>query len=190
MVIITPSFALVLMMRSQNFRRLLSPTPRSAEHENVDVMSAAGAPMTEAASTATPIERSMETSITALFAELSAMPNEFQELRPGSCVFAENPVHRAGHRDRVLFLHAAHGHTEVRRLHDYGDAERLRHLVNRVGDLLREALLHLEPPREHIDDSRQLRQADDPFRRQVGHVALAEERQQMMFAETVERSEE
>jgi len=43
MFIDAPSFGLVLMTRSQNFRRLFRPTPRSAAQENAVVMSGTGA---------------------------------------------------------------------------------------------------------------------------------------------------
>jgi hypothetical protein len=54
-----------------------------------------------------------------------------------------------------------------------------------VCDLVGEPLLHLEPAREHVDDARDLRQADDASARDVCDVHLAEERQQVMLAHRV-----
>ena len=54
------------------------------------------------------------------------------------------------------------------------------------GDLMREPLLHLQPSREDIDQPRNLAEADHPLLRDVGDVALAEERQQVMLAQAVE----
>src|SRR3990172_3814534 len=55
----------------------------------------------------------------------------------------------------------------------------------RAGDLLREALLDLESPREDVHDARQLGESDDAAVRDVGHVRLAEERQQVVLAERI-----
>ena len=54
------------------------------------------------------------------------------------------------------------------------------------GDLIGQPLLHLEPAAEHVDQPRDLAQADDLRARDVGDVALPEERQQMMLAQAVE----
>ena len=95
-------------------------------------------------------------------------------------------MHRARHRKGVLLLDAAHGHAQVRRLHDDGDTERGHAVADGVGDLVRQPLLHLQSAAEYVDDSRKLAQADDPRVRNVGDVALAEKRQQMMLAQAVE----
>src|SRR3712207_6888685 len=41
------------------------------------------------------------------------------------------------------------------------------HVLDRLGNLLREPFLDLEPAREDLDDPRQLGEADDPSRRDV-----------------------
>ena len=56
----------------------------------------------------------------------------------------------------------------------------------RLGDLVGQALLNLQAAREDVDQPRDLAQAEHPALRDVGDVALAEERQQVMLAETVE----
>src|SRR2546422_502642 len=55
------------------------------------------------------------------------------------------------------------------------DAARLERLVERVGDLRREALLHLKALGKHVHETRDLRQADDLLARHVRDVALADE---------------
>ena len=55
-----------------------------------------------------------------------------------------------------------------------------------LGDLVGQPLLHLQAAAEGIDDARDLAEADHLRARQVGDVALAEERQQVVLAEAVE----
>ena len=69
---------------------------------------------------------------------------------------------------------------------DDGDAERLDLLADGLGDLVRHALLDLEPPGEDLDQPRDLAEADHLALRDIGDVAAAEKRQQVMLAETVE----
>ena len=57
---------------------------------------------------------------------------------------------------------------------------------DRVGDLVRQPLLDLQPAREHFDQPRNLAQADHLAVRDVRDVALAEERQQVVLAQAVE----
>ena len=67
-----------------------------------------------------------------------------------------------------------------------GHAERVDFLENRLGDLVGQALLNLEPPGEDIHQAGDLAQADHTAPRNVGDVALAEERQEMVLAQAVE----
>src|SRR5207237_1808211 len=53
-------------------------------------------------------------------------------------------------------------------------------------DLDANAVLHCEAPRENADQSRQLRDADDLFVRDVADVGVAVEREHVMLAERVE----
>ncbi len=59
-------------------------------------------------------------------------------------------------------------------------------LAERLGDLVGQPFLHLQAAREDLDEARDLAQPDDAALRDVGDVASAEERQQVMLAETVE----
>ena len=68
--------------------------------------------------------------------------------------------------------------------HDH-HAQRIEVLLQRVRDLVGEALLHLQAAREHIHDARNLAQADHLVTRDVGDMRLADERQHVMFAHRV-----
>ena len=84
------------------------------------------------------------------------------------------------------FSHAAHRHAEVGGFHHHRHAERRDLLADRVGNLVRQALLNLQPAAEHVDEPRDLAEPDHLAARNVGDVALAEERQQMVLAQAVE----
>ena len=60
-------------------------------------------------------------------------------------------------------------------------------VLQELGDLLGQALLDLQPAGVHLDDARDLGQADDPPARDVGDRRGPEERQQVVLAERVER---
>ena len=60
-------------------------------------------------------------------------------------------------------------------------------LLEEFGDLLGQPLLDLEPPGVHLDDARDLREPDDPAARDVRDRRRAEERQQVVLAQRVER---
>lgn len=93
---------------------------------------------------------------------------------------------RARERDGVLLLHAAHRHAKVARLGDDHHAFGLEWPHQRIGDLLREALLELKAARQEIDQARDLRESDDAAPRQVADVHRAVERKEMMLAERME----
>src|SRR5436309_383162 len=67
------------------------------------------------------------------------------------------------------------------RLADHGDTARMQHFLEGLGNLLSEALLYLEAPRERINDARDLAQADNLRVGQICHVHFAEKGQQVMF---------
>ena len=68
-----------------------------------------------------------------------------------------------------------------------GDAARLDQLVERVGDLLAEPLLHREAAREQAHQPGELRDADDLVAGDVADVRDAVERQRVVLAEAEER---
>ena len=68
-------------------------------------------------------------------------------------------------------------------LDDDPDAPRREPLVEPVGDLLSQALLHLQAARERFDDTRQFGQAEDALTGQVPDVGDTVERQEVVLAE-------
>ena len=66
---------------------------------------------------------------------------------------------------------------------DDGDALRPQVLLDRVGDLVRQAFLNLQSSGENFGDPRELRQSDDaPALRNVCDMTFADKRREMMFA--------
>ncbi len=57
--------------------------------------------------------------------------------------------------------------------------------LDRLGNLSRHPLLELQPAREHVDEPGNLAESDDSAVGDVRDVTLAEERQQMVLAQTV-----
>src|SRR5262249_21410921 len=84
----------------------------------------------------------------------AAQLDQLEELHARAPLIAERAEHRAGDGERILLFDAAHRHAEVRRFHDDGDAERIDRVADRVRDLIREALLHLQASREDVDEPR------------------------------------
>ena len=74
----------------------------------------------------------------------------------------------------------------MHRLDHDADALWLEHVLHRLRDLLGEPLLHLEPAREHVDDARQLGQADDLAIGDVRDVRASEEREHVVLAQRIE----
>ena len=84
-----------------------------------------------------------------------------QELVPGALVVAEDARGARCVTVRELcFSTPAHHHAEVGRLDDDADAAGLQHVHDRVGDLVGEPLLHLQPAGEHVHDARGLGEAE------------------------------
>src|SRR4029079_3835756 len=101
-----------------------------------------------------------------------------EELRARSGVVAQNAEHCRRTRERSLRGDAAQGHTGVLGLDDDADSLGRQRVREMRGDLLRQPLLHLRPPREMVDDPRELREPEDRVGRYVRDVRDADERQQ------------
>ena len=84
-------------------------------------------------------------------------------------------------------LDAAQGHAQVLCLEHDADALRRELALQPVGDLRGQPLLDLQRSGEGLDHARELGQPDDPLARQVGDVGDADERQQVVLAQRVER---
>ena len=105
-----------------------------------------------------------------------------QEFAARLAVVAEGAQHAAGHHGDVGLVHAARGHALVRRLDDDGDAARLQHFLQRVGDLRRELLLDLQAVGVGIDHAGELADADDAPVGQVADMDLADDRHHVVLA--------
>ena len=70
--------------------------------------------------------------------------------------------------------------------HDHADAGCPRHFGDGVGDLLGQRLLDLQPAREHVHDAPHLGEPQDAPLGQIADVALADEGQQVVFAQGVQ----
>jgi hypothetical protein len=114
------------------------------------------------------------------------VPDQLHELGAGLGIALERALERAGDGEGVLLLDAPHHHAEVDRLGHHGHATRRQHLLDHLGDLHREPLLHLEAAGEHLDEPGDLREAHDLAVRDVGHVHPTEERQHVVLAQAVE----
>src|SRR5229473_3689660 len=112
--------------------------------------------------------------------------NEREKLVASLLIVTEGPEHGASHGRTVLLLHAAHLHTQMASFDDYADALRSDFFLDGLRDLAGHALLNLQAARKHIDHASDLAEPQNPLVRQIGHMGLAEERQQMVFAETEE----
>jgi len=112
--------------------------------------------------------------------------NQRQKFIPRLLVVPEAAKHGTGHSLAVLLFDAAHLHTEVARFDNYADTLGADFFLDGLGDLAGEALLNLEAAGKHIDEARDFAKADDALIRQIGYVALAEERQKMVLAEAEE----
>ncbi|MNE52576.1 hypothetical protein D3C80_1472520 [compost metagenome] len=72
------------------------------------------------------------------------------------------------------------------RLDHHGHAGRVGHLLDGLGDLPGEVFLDLQAAGEHVDDARHLRQAEHLAAGDVGDVCLADEGQQVVFAQRIQ----
>src|SRR5205823_136268 len=87
--------------------------------------------------------------------------DELQGFVAGGHAVAELPLHRRSDGDGAGLAHAAHRHAEVLGLDDDEHTPRLQRLLDLLGDLGREPLLDLGPPREGVDQAGQLGQTGD-----------------------------
>ena len=86
----------------------------------------------------------------------------------------------------VLLFDASHHHAEMSRLDDDAHSVRIELRFQSFRDLHGESLLDLQPSRKDIHDARNLAEADHFLIRQIAHMDLAEEREQVMFAHAEE----
>src|SRR5260370_6809098 len=101
-------------------------------------------------------------------------------------IVTESAEHSAGHCRTVLLLHAAHLHAEMAGFDNHANTLRSDFFLDGLRDLAGHALLNLQAARKHVYHAGDLAEPQNPLVRQIAHMGLAEERQQMVFAETEE----
>ena len=84
----------------------------------------------------------------------------------------EGAQHAAGHHGGAGLVHAAGGHALVGRLDDHGDASRLQHLIEGIGDLHCHLFLDLQPAGIDIHEPGKLGDTDHPPAGEVGDCGL------------------
>src|SRR5262245_51318186 len=72
------------------------------------------------------------------------------ELGASLGIGAEHAAHGRGDHFGVGLLHTAHYRAEMHALSHYRHPKRIEGLVDEIGDLDGQALLNLQPPREHL----------------------------------------
>ena len=110
-----------------------------------------------------------------------------EELLARAGIVAHQAVQRRRDGARARLLDAAQRHAHVLGLDHDADALRLELALEPARDLRGQPLLDLQRAGEELDHAGELRQADDPLAGQVADVRDADERQQVVLAERVER---
>lgn len=116
----------------------------------------------------------------------TAPPNQFQEFLSRLRLTAERSQHGAGDGHGVLFFHSPHHHAKMSGFDDDADAMCIQLRAQRFRNLHRQPFLNLQASGEHIDDPRDLTEADHLLVRQVPDMDSTKKRQQMVFAHAEE----
>jgi hypothetical protein len=109
-----------------------------------------------------------------------------QRLAQGG-IGAQRSAHRLGGHDDARLACAARGEAEVFGADQHANACWREGVVQCVGDLRSEALLYLQSSRKRVNEARDLREANDATARHVANGGDAREREEVVFAEGVER---
>src|ERR1019366_2807920 len=96
---------------------------------------------------------------------------------------AESAEHGRRYGGRMLLLDPTHHHAEMADLDDHADAQRLNRLLNRLGNLHGQTLLHLQTTGKYFHQSRDLAQTDHFALGNIGHMDLAEEWQHVVLTQ-------
>ncbi len=83
----------------------------------------------------------------------------------------------------MLLLDPAHHHAKMACLDDDADADGLQNRLQRIADLLTEALLCLQSARVHVDDPWDLAEADHMLARDVPDMHFSREGEEVVLAE-------
>jgi len=109
-----------------------------------------------------------------------------EELGAHAVVVDELAEGGAGRSGSSVLLNAAHDHAHVHALNHNDDTDWVEDGLDSVANLLAEALLDLEAARVHVNDARELAEADDVVTRKVCHVSFADEGHHVVFAHGVD----
>ena len=112
---------------------------------------------------------------------------EAHGLLAGTRVSGVDAAHGACNGNASWLLHAPHRHAQMFRLDDEDGATRSQPLVDGVGNLSGKTLLELGATGVTLHQPGQLGQAYDLPIWYVAYVGLADHRQEMMFAERIQR---
>jgi thioredoxin len=103
------------------------------------------------------------------------------------CISAQGSAHRFGGHHYARLASAARREAKVFGTDQYANAGWCEGVVECVGDLRGEALLHLQSSRKCVNEARDLREANNATARHVANGGDAREWEEVVFAEGVER---
>src|SRR5437763_12581985 len=112
--------------------------------------------------------------------------SQCEELLTRAAVVTQHAMHSGRDRSRALGPDAAQRHAEVLCLDDHADALGCELLIEPIGDLLGQPLLHLQATGEHLDNASEFGQSEYSTVGDVAHVGCSVKGQQMMLAERLE----
>ena len=132
------------------------------------------------------LSRQVQCRVTVIVPLIRPVADQRQKLLTRRERLAECAEHRRCDHHRILLLHAAHHHAQMARFDHHAHALRVDRIHDCLRDLLGQPLLQLQPARVHVDQTRELADAEDRAARDVADVAAAEERQHVVLAQAVE----
>src|SRR6266436_6199506 len=112
--------------------------------------------------------------------------DEREKLVTSLLVVTERAEHGARHCRTMLLFDATHLHAEMAGFDDHADALRRDLFLDGLRDLAGQALLNLQAPREGVHQTSDLAEPQNALVREIGHMGLAEKRQQVVFAKAKE----
>src|SRR5579871_4324952 len=105
-----------------------------------------------------------------------------QELLPRLGPVTKGSKHAACNHRGFRLVYTSTGHASMGSLNDNGDASRLEHTIQGIGDLRRHSLLNLHASRVDLDDPGQFGDADNPLVGQVAEMRPPDDRRHVVLA--------
>src|SRR6266478_1097831 len=112
--------------------------------------------------------------------------DEREKLVTSLLVVTERAEHGARHCRTMLLFDAAHLHAEMAGFDDHADALRRDLFLDGVRDLAGQTLLNLQASSKGVHQAGDLAESQNSLVREIGHMGLAEKRQQVVFAKAEE----